>query len=108
MFLGASFLFGSLILDFFGISLVVIQIAGGLVVAATGWTLLNQRDSTSDKRGQPDTLEDAKEHAFLSPDAADHGRPGLYFHRDYGWELTCGTKRTRMGAWLQAAFPSRR
>ena len=39
-----SFLFGSIILSFFGISLVVIQIAGGLIVAATGWNLLNQKD----------------------------------------------------------------
>src|SRR3974390_1469102 len=42
MLLVASFLFGSLILDFFGISLAVIRIAGGLVVASTGWNLLNQ------------------------------------------------------------------
>jgi multiple antibiotic resistance protein len=63
--LACSFLFGSLILDFFGISIVVIQIAGGLVVAATGWTLLNQKDdnSTTDEK-PPDTLEDALQHAF--------------------------------------------
>ena len=45
--LAVSFLFGSVILDFFGISLPVIQIAGGLVLAATGWSLLNQRDDDS-------------------------------------------------------------
>jgi small neutral amino acid transporter SnatA (MarC family) len=37
--LAVSFLFGSIILDFFGISLFVVEIAGGLVVAATGWSL---------------------------------------------------------------------
>lgn len=62
--LAVSFLFGSLILDFFGISLVVIQIAGGLVVAATGWNLLNQRDDNSSVSRAPATLEDALEHAF--------------------------------------------
>ncbi len=62
--LAVSFLFGSLILDFFGISLVVIQIAGGLVVAATGWNLLNQKDDNSSVSRAPATLEDALEHAF--------------------------------------------
>ena len=61
-----SFLFGSIILDFFGISIVVIQIAGGLVVAATGWSLLNQKDddTTTEAKKPPDTLEDALQHAF--------------------------------------------
>src|SRR5271157_5026428 len=59
MLLAGSFLFGSLILDFFGISIVVIQIAGGLVVAATGWSLLNQKDDNSSVTQAPDTLQDA-------------------------------------------------
>jgi multiple antibiotic resistance protein len=42
-----SALFGSEILAFFGISLFVVQIAGGLVVAATGWNLLNQPEDDS-------------------------------------------------------------
>ncbi len=63
--LTVSFLFGSIILDFFGISIFVIQIAGGLVVAATGWSLLNQKDDDSTaEKNQPDTLEDALQHAF--------------------------------------------
>ena len=64
--LAVSFLFGSIILDFFGISIVVIQIAGGLVVAATGWSLLNQKDNDTndEKEKPPDTLEDALQHAF--------------------------------------------
>jgi multiple antibiotic resistance protein len=64
MLLAVSFLFGSLILDFFGISIVVIQIAGGLVVAATGWSLLNQKDGAPNQTAAPDTLEDALQHAF--------------------------------------------
>jgi multiple antibiotic resistance protein len=63
--LTVSFLFGSIILDFFGISIVVIQIAGGLVVAATGWSLLNQKDSdATDATKVPVTIEDALQHAF--------------------------------------------
>jgi multiple antibiotic resistance protein len=63
--LAVSFLFGSIILSFFGISLVVIQIAGGLLVAATGWNLLNQKDDDSTASQTPGTLEDALQHAFF-------------------------------------------
>jgi multiple antibiotic resistance protein len=38
-------LVGALLLTFFGISLPVIQVAGGLVLASMGWKLLNQPDS---------------------------------------------------------------
>src|SRR5579883_2230206 len=37
-------LVGTAILAFFGISLPVVQVAGGLVLASMGWALLNQRD----------------------------------------------------------------
>ena len=60
-----SALFGSEILAFFGISLFVVQIAGGLVVAATGWKLLNQPDDDSSSKQVPETLEDALQHAFF-------------------------------------------
>jgi multiple antibiotic resistance protein len=63
--LTGSFLFGSIILSFFGISLVVIQIAGGLILAATGWNLLNQKDDGSTVSNTPGTLEDALQHAFF-------------------------------------------
>src|SRR3981189_3384905 len=39
-----SYFVGTYILAFFGISLPVVQVGGGLVVIATGWTLLKQRD----------------------------------------------------------------
>ncbi len=38
-------LVGTALLTFFGISLPVVQVAGGLVLAAMGWSLLNQRDA---------------------------------------------------------------
>jgi len=66
MLLTGSFLFGSEILDFFGVSLVVVQIAGGLVVATTGWSLLTQpSDESSDNGTVPGTLEGAIDHAFF-------------------------------------------
>jgi len=45
---------GTLILNFFGISLPVVQIAGGLALAAMGWNLLNQEEP-GEKRGLPGT-----------------------------------------------------
>jgi multiple antibiotic resistance protein len=59
----ASFAIGSHVLSFFGISLPVVQVGGGLIVISTGWAMLGQRD---DDRGAvsrsvttPDVLKDA-------------------------------------------------
>jgi multiple antibiotic resistance protein len=38
-------LVGTALLTFFGISLPVVQVAGGLVLASMGWSLLNQKDA---------------------------------------------------------------
>jgi len=38
-------LIGSAMLRFFGISLPIVQLAGGFVISALGWSLLNQKDS---------------------------------------------------------------
>ncbi len=46
----ASFTIGSHVLSFFGISLPVVQVGGGLIVISTGWALLNQKDG-SDRGG---------------------------------------------------------
>jgi multiple antibiotic resistance protein len=40
-------------------------IAGGLVLAATGWNLLNQKDDDSSESKAPEMLEDAMQHAFF-------------------------------------------
>lgn len=40
----ASFAIGSHVLSFFGISLPVVQVGGGLIVISTGWLMLNQKD----------------------------------------------------------------
>lgn len=45
---------GTLILRFFGISLPVVQVAGGLALAAMGWNLLNQQ-APEGKEAPPDT-----------------------------------------------------
>jgi len=40
----ASFAIGSHVLSFFGISLPVVQIGGGMIVVAAGWALLKKKD----------------------------------------------------------------
>ena len=48
--LAGSYFIGSYILKFFGISLPVVQVGGGLIVISTGWSMLNQ-GSGDDRRG---------------------------------------------------------
>lgn len=40
-------LLGTAILHFFGISLPIVQVSGGIVIAAIGWSVLNEKDSNS-------------------------------------------------------------
>ncbi len=47
----ASYFVGSHILDFFGISIPVVQVGGGLVLASTGWAMLKQKDEDDTKAG---------------------------------------------------------
>jgi len=44
-----SYFIGTHILAFFGISLAVVQVGGGLVLTATGWALLRQKEEDSTK-----------------------------------------------------------
>ena len=44
---------GAAILSFFGISLPVVQFAGGFVLAAMGWNLLNQKDPAPESNPSP-------------------------------------------------------
>ena len=46
IFLAVIELIGSSLLGFFGISLPIMQVSGGIVIAMIGWSLLNQKDST--------------------------------------------------------------
>ena len=46
----ASFIIGSHILAFFGISIPVVQVGGGLVVISTGWSILTAKQETDRHR----------------------------------------------------------
>ena len=50
IFLGVIELLGSAILNFFGISLPIVQVSGGIVIAAIGWSVLNEKDSEATSR----------------------------------------------------------
>jgi multiple antibiotic resistance protein len=45
IFLAVIQLLGSAILRFFGISLPIVQVAGGIVISSIGWTMLNEKTS---------------------------------------------------------------
>jgi len=101
--LAISLLFGTAILGFFGISLAVIQIAGGLLVAATGWKLLNQENPEStglESRGAPG---DALRQAFYPLTLPITVGPGCI-----GISITIGADlRQEVGAGLMNGIPRR-
>ncbi|HUA22154.1 MAG TPA: MarC family protein [Bryobacteraceae bacterium] len=61
-----SILIGTHILAFFGISLPVVQVGGGLLVIANGWSLLNRRDHEEAKhrKENPPNPVDVSSRAF--------------------------------------------
>ena len=52
----ASFTIGSRVLSFFGISLPVVQVGGGLIVISTGWAMLKEKDD-DDRRAVGRTVK---------------------------------------------------
>ncbi|MGB8028597.1 MAG: MarC family protein [Terracidiphilus sp.] len=78
VFLGVFEVAGGIILTFFGISLPIVQLSGGIVVAAMGWAVLNERSAGADSRNkqeetgktaEPDTshLEEGVFYPFTFP-----------------------------------------
>lgn len=59
-----SLIVGSRVLEFFGITLPVVQIAGGSVVAAFAWKLLHSSGELEDRRSVTDHAPDARVDAF--------------------------------------------
>jgi multiple antibiotic resistance protein len=60
IFLGIIELLGSTILKFFGVSLPIVELAGGIVIAAIGWRVLNQSSSGATVRSKE---EESGDHA---------------------------------------------
>jgi multiple antibiotic resistance protein len=83
-----SYFFGRFVLGFFGITLPTLRIAGGIIVALSGWQLLNRSEQPS----APEVTKTASpvSMAFFPADhAADH-RP-RYDHRRH--RARCGASR---------------
>ena len=52
IFLAVIELLGATILNFFGISLPIVQLAGGIVIAAMGWGVLNERNADASSKNK--------------------------------------------------------
>src|SRR5229473_7447906 len=52
-----SIFIGTHILAFFGISLPVVQVGGGMIVISTGWALLRESNDDGDEKGQRECNE---------------------------------------------------
>jgi multiple antibiotic resistance protein len=82
IFLAVIELVGSSLLSFFGISLPIMQVSGGIVIAMIGWSLLNQQDSapSAEKTG-------ATEPAITQSDIASLQEKAFY---PYTFPITAG------------------
>lgn len=52
MMLAGAMLIGTYVLDFFGVSLPIVRVAGGLIVAFTAWNMLYAQDSRNEDKAQ--------------------------------------------------------
>ncbi|MDO5625371.1 MAG: MarC family protein [Pseudomonadota bacterium] len=73
----AAMLVGSFVLDFFGISLPIVRVAGGMIVASTAWRLLSASATSTDSRSE---LADTY--------TAEHVRTTAFYPMTF--PLTCG------------------
>lgn len=73
---------GSLLLSFFGISLPIVQVTGGIVIAATAWALLFEKDANAISRNKRQEIEG-------SAPAADEGLDGQVFY-PFTFPITAG------------------
>lgn len=54
VFIGLIEIFGAMLLKFFGISLPVLQVSGGLTLAAMGWSMLNAKEESETEAASVD------------------------------------------------------
>ncbi|BAY59505.1 hypothetical protein NIES2135_63820 (plasmid) [Leptolyngbya boryana NIES-2135] len=87
-------LIGKLILSFFGISLGILQIAGGLIVAHTAWEMVTSRQRLTDAEHQEAVdKEDISFTPMAVPLVSGPGAIGViisFSERSQGWMSYCG------------------
>ena len=91
----ASLLLGTYVLAFFGLSLPVVQVAGGLVVCSIAWSLLQQPDAPpalQDESRRMVTSEDLRSRAFYPLTMPLTVGPG-----SISVAITLGTQRPKFG-----------
>jgi multiple antibiotic resistance protein len=94
----ASLFIGTHILGFFGISLPVVQVGGGLVVISTGWSLLR-----SDAEGsQDDTKKPCHEVDYMKQAFYPLTLPLTVGPGSIATAVTLGANRTRGAGWRWA------
>ena len=79
-----SIFMGTHILAFFGISLPVVQVGGGLIVISTGWGLLRQSADGDGQGEQRECKESTTPGRHSIPDTASHRGPGFHLSGDCG------------------------
>ncbi len=95
-FLAVIELLGSVILRFFGISLPIVQVAGGIVIASIGWGVLNEKDSTANAR-------DKGEVASLDPEQTLRSLQQMAFY-PFTFPITSGPGTLVVMLTLSARF----
>lgn len=92
----ASIFVGTHVLAFFGISLPVVQVAGGLVLVAAGWTLLRREDDdgAEEKPSKPCNEADYEKQAFYPLTMPLTVGPGTI-----SVAITLGANRPEGGQW---------
>ena len=66
LFLAVIELLGSAILNFFGISLPIVQVSGGIVIASIGWSVLNEKDAEANTRDKQEAATLTQEQTLRS------------------------------------------
>jgi len=86
----ASYFVGTYILSFFGISLPIVQVGGGIILVSMGWAMLMQRDEGGDAGNRKNIHpEDVVRQAFYPLTLPTNGWPRLNFRRDHVRSKCC-------------------
>ena len=94
--LGSAMVIGTYVLDFFGVSIPIVRVAGGLIVAFTAWNMLYaQQVATADKAEMAQSLVDD-----------DHVRIQAFY--PMAFPLTCGPGSIAAAITVGAALHSPR
>jgi hypothetical protein len=95
----ASFTLGAHVLSFFGISLPVVQVGGGLIVISSGWAMLNQKNASRSRLSQANRhLRRCSEPGVLPADASFDSWPRLHLDCDhFGRECAAAPGRKPAG-----------